>query len=287
VGLIPGYEANINLKEGACLVFRKAYSVPLALKPAVEREIRKQVEMGILTPVKYSTWATPILVVTKKNSDDVRLCGNFKKTLNPHTETDNYPLPTFDDMSLNWVVCKFFSVIDLKGAYLQVKVSAASSPLLTINTHMGLFRYERMIYGWSGAPAEFQRIIDSIIAGIPGSSAYLDDICVAGRTESEAKSRLEQVLGRLIKHGIKINLNKCQFLQQQVEYVGHVLSADGILPSKLKFAAIRDTKPPTTHSELTKFLGLLKYYSNHIPNLSTLTRPLYDLSNQGLVFYFK
>jgi hypothetical protein len=248
----------------------------LALKPAVERELDKQVELGILTPVKYSPWATPIVVVTKNNSTDVRLCGDFKKTLNPVTETEHYPLPTFEDMSLQWVGCKIFSVIDLKGAYLQVKVNENSSHMLTINTHKGLFRYNRMIYGWSGAPAEFQRVVDQIIMGIPGCTAYLDDLCVAGINETEAKERLIQLLERLAQHGVKINLDKCQFLQEQVSYVGHVVSQKGILPSHAKFAAIKESKLPTTHSELTKFLGILNYYGSHIPNLSTISRPLYE-----------
>jgi hypothetical protein len=83
---------------------------------------------------------------------------------------------------MNWVGCKFFSVVDLKGAYLQVSVNEQSRKLLTINTHRELYEYNRMIYGWSGAPSEFQRIIEQIIKGIPGCSAYLDDVCCAGRT---------------------------------------------------------------------------------------------------------
>jgi hypothetical protein len=212
--------------------------------------------------------------------------------LNPLTETEQYPLPSFEDMSINWEGSKFFSVIDLKGAYLQIKVSEASSKMLTINTHKGLYSYTRMVYGWCGAPAEFQRVVDQIISGIPGCSAYLDDICVAGVTKQEAKSRLVQVLESLSQYGVKLNLEKCQFVQQQVEYVGHSLSGAGVLPTPSlpgagvlptpsKFAAVREMKPPTTKEELTKFLGLLNYYSSYIPNLSTLTRPLYDLANQG------
>ncbi|KAF4528093.1 hypothetical protein B566_EDAN014526 [Ephemera danica] len=141
VGCIKQYEANIVLKENASPVFRKAYSVPVALKPAVEKELDNQVAQGILYPVKFSQWATPIVVVEKKNSDEVRLFGDFKRTLNPMTEPEHYPLPTFDEMSMNWAAY-------LKGAYLQ------------------------------------------IVRGIPGCCAYLDDVCVAGRTREEARDRI-------------------------------------------------------------------------------------------------
>jgi hypothetical protein len=93
--------------------------------------------------------------------------------------------------------------------------------MLTINKHKGLYWYNRMVYGCCGAPAEFQRLIDQIVRGIPGCTSYLDDTCVAWASKDEAKSRLLQVLYRLVKHGVKINLGKCQFLLKQVDYVGH------------------------------------------------------------------
>jgi hypothetical protein len=279
VSSIKHFEANIVLKENVSPVFRKAYTVPVALKPAVEKEIDKQVQQGILRPLKFSKWATPMVVVEKKNTEDVRLCGDFKRTLNPLTETGIYPLPTFEEMSMNWVGCKYFTVIDLKGAYLQVKVSELCTKLLTINNHRGLYEYTRMIYGWAGAPAEFQRIIEQITKDIPGCSAYLDDVCCAGRTKKEALERLYLLLERLAKFNVKINLSKCQFMQPSVEYVGCQLSEKGMLPTQSKFEAISSTEPPTTKTDLEQFLGVLNYYMPHIPNLSTLARPLYDLCN--------
>jgi hypothetical protein len=191
---------------------------------------------------------------------------------------DHYPLPTFDDLSQNWINGKYFSVIDLNGAYLQVQVSKASEEFLTINTHKGLFRYKRMVYGWSGAPSEFQRIIDLIIVGIPHCCAYLDDICVPGKTKKEAEDNLARLLSRLNEYGVLVNLSKCKFLQKCVSYVRHELSSKGILPSNVYLAAVRDSSPPENPSKLVKFLGILYYYLPHIPDLSTISRPLYVLS---------
>jgi hypothetical protein len=109
----------------------------------------------------------PIFRVLKNGRDAVRICAYFKPMLNSVIELDHYPLPTFDDLSQNWKNCKYFSVVDFKGASLQVQVSKASEVFLTINTHKELYRYKRIIYGWSGAPSEFQRIINQIICYIP------------------------------------------------------------------------------------------------------------------------
>jgi hypothetical protein len=103
---------------------------------------------------------------------------------------------------------------------------------------------------------------------MPGTCCYLDDVCVAGRTKGEAKQRLLSVLQKLNDHNIRINLNKCKFMQQQVEYVGHVIGAGGITPTKSKYLAILNSEPPNDHAELLKFLGLLNYYHAHIPHLS-------------------
>ena len=119
--------------------------MPYALKPKIDKELDHLVERGILEKVSYSDWATPIVPVPKPNGN-VRICGDFKVTLNPVLEVDKYPLPRTDDIFASLSQGQMFSKIDLKDAYLQMEVDDSTKELLTINTHKGLFRYTRLAY---------------------------------------------------------------------------------------------------------------------------------------------
>ncbi|XP_054260279.1 uncharacterized protein K02A2.6-like [Macrosteles quadrilineatus] len=200
-GEIKDVEARIVLKEDAVPKFCKYRPVPYALRKSVEDEIDRMIAEGIAYPVTSSQWATPIVVIQKKSG--VRLCGDFKVTLNQVIQSEHYPLPQPEDIFATLAGCSWFSVLDLEAAYLQLPVAEESQPLLTLTTHKGLVRLRRLPYGLSSAPALFQAAMDKIIGGLPGSVAYLDDVLVGGSSQEEALSRLESVLQRLQSYGVK------------------------------------------------------------------------------------
>jgi hypothetical protein len=276
-GLIKDYQARIILKPDSPPKFHKPYDLPVALREPVRKQLESEVNFGILEKVKYSEYASPIVAVSKKGTSDVRICGDFKKTINPFIEFEHYPLPKFTDLTLKLANCTHFSVIDLSKAYLQLSVHPNDRKYLTINTHLGLYRYNHLIYGVSSAAPAFQQCIDQILDGLPGTSAYLDDIMVAGRSREEAKGRLVAVLQRLHHYNVRINVSKSKFLQTSVEYVGHGISANGITTTQSHFDAVNGLKAPNNFSEVQKFLGLLNYYHHHLCNIATIARPLYNL----------
>ncbi|XP_054259349.1 uncharacterized protein K02A2.6-like [Macrosteles quadrilineatus] len=200
-GEIKDVEARIVLKEDAVPTFCKYRPVPYALRKSVEDEIDRMIAEGIAYPVTSSQWATPIVVIQKKSG--VRLCGDFKVTLNQVIQSEHHPLPQPEDIFATLAGCSWFSVLDLEAAYLQLPVAEESQPLLTLTTHKGLVRLRRLPYGLSSAPALFQAAMDKIIGGLPGSVAYLDDVLVGGSSQEEALSRLESVLQRLQSYGVK------------------------------------------------------------------------------------
>ena len=146
-----------------------------------------------------------------------------------------------------------------------------------INTHKGLFRYNRLPFGISAAPAIFQRTIEGILQGIPSVCVYLDDILITGATEQEHLKNLDQVLNRLQQSGMRLKKKKCAFMLPAVEYLGHHISGEGLRPTQEKVRAIMDAPAPKDTTQLRAFLGLINYYGKFIDQLSMMLAPLYNL----------
>lgn len=149
--------------------------------------------MGILKKVEHSDWATPLGPVVKPNGK-IRLCGDFKVTLNLCLDVYKHPLPKLEEIFTTLSRGKFFSKINLQQAYLHLGVEEDRQSLLTIKTHQGLFRFTRLPYGIASAPAIWQRTMEQVLQGV---CVFLDDICVTAPTEDLHAQRLEQVLERL------------------------------------------------------------------------------------------
>ena len=133
-----------------------------------------------------------------------------------------HPLPTADDIFTKLNGGMVFSQIDFADAYLQVEVDDASKELLTINTHRGLFRYNRLPFGVKSAPGIFQQIIDSMIAGLDGCAAYLDDVIITGRTMEEHAVNLEALFNRIDQYGFRVRIDKCNFCMSRIRYLGNI-----------------------------------------------------------------
>ena len=258
VGTIVGYQADVRLREGTKPVFKKYRSVAYALQPVLEAELTRLQNKGILQPVQTSQWATPLVVVPKANGK-IRVCGDSKVTINKYVETKTYPLPNIKDILARLAGGCYFSKLDLTQVYQQLPLDQDSKELLVVNTPKGLFLYTRLPYGVSTAPAIFQSVMDRILQGLP-VACYLDDILVAGTTQAEHDLRLQQVLERLEKAGIRLQKEKCQFNQQRVEYLGHCIDAMGIHPTQKKLKATQLAPIPTDVSQLRAFVGLMNYY---------------------------
>jgi len=218
IGTLKSTKAKLTLKENSQPKFYKTRPIPYAMKPKVEVEL-KHLEEGILSKVKFSNWATPIVPIVKPNVT-VRICGNYKITVNPQLQSEEYPLPRIDDIFANLSGEKKFTKIDLKQAYHQMEVEEESQDYLTVNTHQGLYRYNRLVFGITSAPAIWQRSIDQILEGIEGTSYISDDMIITGKDDEEHLTHLEETLKRLKEHGLIANCEKCAFFQTKVTYCG-------------------------------------------------------------------
>ncbi|XP_031346519.1 uncharacterized protein K02A2.6-like [Photinus pyralis] len=281
---IKNFKAEFKIKENYQPIFHRAYEMPFALKPQVEEELSRMVNSGVLSKVSHSNWASPIVVVPKKNASEIRICVDFKKTLNLAIDSDHCFLPLPSDIFATLSGSEFYCVIDLKGAYQQLQISESSKELFTINTHIGLFRFNRLTYGVSSAPGIFQCIMDAILSGLPKTKCYLDDILVHGSSLNECYQNVENVLNRLKGYNVKVNESKCQLFETSVEFLGHKLDRLGVHPTNEKIECIQKAPSPQNMTQLKSYLGLLNFYGKFIPMLSSKLKPLYDLCRDNQEF---
>ena len=191
-----------------------------------------------------------------------------------------YPLPDTEDVFATLGSGTVFSNIDLSNADQQMELTADSQRYLTVNTHKGLYAYQRLTYGIASAPPVFQSTMDQILQGMDKVRCRIADILI--RTEPhEHLPVLDEVLTRLEKHGILAKRPKCEFMVPSVDFLGYRVDGEGRHPTDEKIAAIKGASSPKNVAERS-YLGLLNYYGNFIPNLSTLLQPLHELLRKGV-----
>ena len=183
--------------------------------------------------------------VVKKNGS-VRVCGDLKTTFNQASVTEYYPLPRIGELFK----------LDLSNAYLQLPLAESSKEFLTIISHMGLHRFNRLPFGVASAPAIFQRTMETLLRGLRGVSVYLDDILITGATVAEHLENLERVLERLAEAGLRLDQDKCSFLLKRIEYLGHVIDALGLHRTEEKIKAIKNAST----KEYYQTMFVLRYY---------------------------
>ena len=214
---------------------------------------------GIIEPVQFAEWAAPIVPVLKPDGT-ARICGDYKLTVNKAAKLDAYPMPRIEDLFARLAGGKKFTKLDIAHAYQQIPLDEDSRSSVTINTHKGLFRYNRLPFGVHSAPAIFQRAMEGLLRVIPSTVVYLDDILITGKTEEEHLRNINEVMTRLEDEGLTLKKEKCQFMLDKVKYLGHTISADGLKPSESKTRAIVDAPLPQNVSQLRSFLGMVNYY---------------------------
>lgn len=276
LGLVKGVKVKLHVNPAVKSRFFKPRAVPYALKQKVEAELDRLCKAKVIEPIQFSDWAAPTVPVVKADGN-IQICGDYKFTVNTATSVESYPLPRIEDLLASIGKSKVFSKLDLANAYQQLELEDESKNLVTISTQCSLFHYNRLPFGVSSAPAIFQRTMETLLRDISNVVVYLDDVLVSGASEEEHLRTLDQVLERLCLVGLRLKLSKCAFMLPLVEYLGHVISAEGIHPSKEKTKAIMNVPTPQNVTQLKSFLGLLNYYGKFLPHLATTLAPLYSL----------
>ena len=211
LGEIKGVCAKTYVNENAVPKFCKARPLPYALKDKVSDELDRLEKQGIIQKVNSSDWAAPEVSVIKSDGRSLRLCGDYKVTINAASKCDKYPIPRIEDIYASLSGGNIFAKIDLSNSYLQVPLHEDFRKFTTINTHQGLYQYTRLPFGVSSSPEIYQRSMDDMLRGIPGVCTYLDDLLITGKNAHEHKQTLEAVLQHLSDAGARLKRAKSVF----------------------------------------------------------------------------
>ena len=260
-----------------------ARRLPPHRQDKVRRLLNEMLEKGVIEQ-STSPWASPIVLVQKKDGT-IRFCVDYRK-LNNVTCKDAYPLPRVDDTLDTLSGSQWFSTIDLVSGYWQVEIEEPDRPKTAFCTTEGLFQFRVMPFGLCNAPATFQRLMSLVLAGLQWSHClvYLDDIIVLGRSFDEHLINLTMMFDRLHKAGLKLKPSKCNFLQSQVQYLGHTVSRDGVTPDPSKIEKVSTWPTPASTREVQRFLGFASYYRRFIKNFAQRAKPLHRLTERGATF---
>ena len=226
----------------------------------------------------------PIVIVPKKDGS-IQLCIDYCK-VNEITRKDAYPIPRVDDTLDTLVGAKWFSTLDLKSGYWQVEVHKDDREKTAFCTHEGLFQFNVMAFGLCNAPATFQRLMDMVLKGLLWNNClvYIDDIIIVGRTFEQHLNNLAQVFDRLEQVGLKLQPHRCHLLQSKVQFLGHIISPDGVSPDQEKTNKVKEWPSPTSVKEVQQFLGLASYCRRFIKGFASIAAPLHKLTEKQTVF---
>ena len=290
LGLLKNFELDIKFKPDAQPVFMKPRNVPYAIREDLSEAYEAGISTGVWKQTQFNAWGTPVVPIRKKavagKKAQIRVCGDYTKTVNPQLETHRYTMPMPEDLMRKLAGGHYFSKIDLADAYNQIKLTKEAQERLALSTHKGVLLQTRLPFGITSAPAYFQEIMDKLTQDLPGVAVYMDDILVSGQNEEDHINNIRRLLHRLDENGLKCRLEKCIFAQQSIEYLGHKLSNHGISKGA-KVDAVLNMPAPTDIASLRSFLGQVQFYNKFLPDLSTVLESLYQLTRKNVAWCWK
>lgn len=266
-------------------IYSKSYRYPFIHKVEVQNQIREMISNGIIRP-SYSPWSSPIWIVPKKQDSSGkqkwRLVIDYRK-LNENTIDDRYPIPNINDILDKLGKCNYFSTIDLASGFHQIEINKNDIPKTAFSVENGHYEFLRMPFGLKNAPSTFQRVMDNVLHDLQGNIClvYMDDIIIYSTSLQEHINHIKLVFERLRNANLKIQIDKSQFLQKEVAFLGHIVTPQGIKPNPDKLRAIKEFPLPKTTREIKSFLGLLGYYRKFIKNFSQITKPFTECLKKG------
>ncbi|XP_045459304.1 uncharacterized protein K02A2.6-like [Melitaea cinxia] len=218
-------EYDIKLKQNATPVVHASRRVPIAIQPILKRKLDELEKIGVISKVSHPTeWVNSLVIVHKPNGD-LRLCLD-PKDLNEVIKRQHLELPTLEEITSKLSGAKYFSTLDVKNGFWNIKLSAASSDLCCFNTPFGRYKFLRMPFGICSASEVYQHRMRQILDDLDGVDVYIDDILIWGKTKQEHDKRLKKVFDRLRQENVKLNKDKCKIDVQQLKYLGHIISKD-------------------------------------------------------------
>ena len=276
----------------------KPYTLPLKHYNWVQKEIETLERAGIIER-SISPWASPVVIVPKKSAPGEpprrRMCVDYQRInkLQPEvTKADDgkgcislIPLPKIDELYAKLKGYKVFSSLDLRSGYYHIGLKDSAKPKSAfVLSSLGKYQFNRVPFRLAQAPAYFQKLINDVLKGCNFAMGYLDDIIIYSRSKKEHLEHLEEIFTRLKAAGLKLKLEKCCFFKKHIQYLRHLISADGIQPLPEKLESIAKMPAPRNPKEVKQFLRLVGYYRKFVPRFADISRVLTHLTRKDVEF---
>ena len=257
--------------------------VPMAYADEERKAIDKLLQQRVARK-STSPWSSPLCLV-KKKSGGIRPCIDYRK-LNKQVTPDAFPLPRIQDCLDAVSGSTLFSTFDLTSGYFQIPVREEDIPKTAFACKFGQYEMTKMPFGLNNSASTFLRTMELALQGLQWQTCiiYIDDIIIFARNVQEHLSRVEQVLMRLMQAGLKLKPEKCEMLQKEVTFLGHVVSSDGIKPSPTNIAKIVEWPAPKCPKQVKQFVAMCSYFRRFIQDFAKKARPMVDLTKKGKQF---
>lgn len=278
----------IALKPNTNPIFTRQYRLPEMQKQEILRQIDELEKKGVVEK-SDSAWNSPVHLVPKKDSKDgekeQRMVVNYSK-LNAVTIPHTYPIPLIDEIIDQMNGAQFFTTLDVKGAFHHIPMHESCREYTSFSTAFNKYHFRSNPFGLVGSPYTWLRAIHTILEDVMGKNVfvYVDDIIVYSSTYEDHMNVLGEVFQRLIKHNIKLKINKSEFLKREVAYLGHILTKDGVKADHKKIECMKQFPRPTSVTEMQKFLGMTNYYRRYVDQYAKIAKPLYSLCKKDNPF---
>ncbi|KAK1608406.1 hypothetical protein QYE76_032079 [Lolium multiflorum] len=285
VGLPPRRlcDHSIPLIPGAQPVNRKPYRYTPQLKTEIEKQIAEMLASGVIR-ISTSAFSSPIILVRKKDGS-WRIVVDYRH-LNALTIKSRYPVPVIDELLDELAGASWFSKLDLRAGYHQIRMAPGEEYKTSFQTHHGQFEFTVMAFGLTGAPATFLSAMNDTLSDYLRKFVlvFFDDILIYSTSYTEHLHHITLVLQRLQDHHWQVKMSKCEFAQQSIAYLGHIISAAGVATDQSKIDTVRDWPVPTNVKELRSFLGLSGYYRKFVKNYGIISKTLTNLLRKGVPY---
>ena len=279
-GSLPGGAVHMTLTGDAVPQVRPARRIPEALKESAKIALEKLENAGKLKKVDSPTDWVNQMSLTVKKSGELRVCID-PRALNEVLRREHYKLPVMEDVLPKLKGASLFSICDLESGYHHCELDKESSLLTTFATPFGRYRWLRLPFGLKVSSEIFQKRLHQVLEGLEGIQCIADDILVYG-DEKTHDDRVRKLLERCQTLGIRLNKTKCQFCLPQFDFMGHIVSKDGLKVDPKKVEAVLEMSPPINREEVERFKGMVNYLSKFVPKLSDIMQPIVALTRKDV-----
>ena len=280
LGKLKGYQLRLHQDDSVPPVAQPLRRIPFSRRQKVTAKLKQLEELDVIEKVNGPTsWINPLVAVEKPNGD-IRICLDMRQA-NHAILREKHPVPTVEETLQEISEAKVFSKLDLNMAFHQIELHPDSRDITTFAAPDGLYRYKRLFFGVNMATEKFQQLIWQILKDCPGAYNLHDDVRVVGRDHKEHDENLDKVMRKFEEHGLTLNYEKCVIGAKSMQYMGEVLTGEGLQVSKKRVEAIVDAPRPQNQSEVRSFLGSAQFCAKFIPGFSTISSPLWDLTCTG------